>query len=200
MLYWTAPPRSFVQFAKKLHDYNRAVARQAEERELKERLARVRKAKEANKKAEEEAKKFAGDATSDFHFGFGSGGNPSGGMGAMFNDPEIMEAMQDPEVMPAFLDIMNNPSNLMKYMGNPKVMKLIAKMKGQFYFVIFHIFLYFFCRFSGMPEMFSGNSDEKRQSGCPSECDKKECGQNAAAGEAPYHTQPTGKAPEPDLD
>ncbi|KAK5984878.1 hypothetical protein GCK32_007171 [Trichostrongylus colubriformis] len=53
-----------------------------------------------------------------------------GGLGDILNDPEIGEAMKDPEVMAAFMDIMQNPQNLMKHMGNQKVMKLIAKMKG----------------------------------------------------------------------
>ncbi|VDN31909.1 unnamed protein product, partial [Cylicostephanus goldi] len=43
--------------AKKIQEYNRAVARQAEEKELRERRERVRRAQEANRKAQEEAAK-----------------------------------------------------------------------------------------------------------------------------------------------
>lgn len=45
--------------AKKIQEYNRAVARQAEERELQERRERVRRAQEANRKAQEEAAKVS---------------------------------------------------------------------------------------------------------------------------------------------
>lgn len=43
--------------AKKIQEYNRAVARHAEEKELRERRERVRRAQEANRKAQEEAAK-----------------------------------------------------------------------------------------------------------------------------------------------
>ncbi|RCN26478.1 hypothetical protein ANCCAN_27795, partial [Ancylostoma caninum] len=133
--------------AKKIQEYNRAVARHAEEKELRERRERVRRAQEANRKAQEEAAKFAADGD----FGGMPGGDPTGGLGAVLNDPEVAEAIKDPEVMAAFLDIMNNPANLMKHMGNPKVMKLIAKMKGRSFFNLVHCFRTKFLR---LPQAF----------------------------------------------
>ncbi len=59
----------------------------------------------------------------------GAGGLPHG-LGEIFSDPELMAAMKDPEVSAALMDIMQNPMNIMKYQGNQKVMKLIAKMQG----------------------------------------------------------------------
>ncbi|KAK6740589.1 hypothetical protein RB195_008814 [Necator americanus] len=160
--------------AKKIQEYNRAVARQVEERELRERRERVRKAQEANRKAQEEAAKFA-----DEDFGGMGGGDPTGGLGSVLNDPEVAEAIKDPEVMSAFLDIMNNPSNLMKHMGNPKVMKLIAKMKD--------------IKAPGMGGMFGGGA---APGGCHMgpKCGDSGCGGGGSASSAPP------KAPEPDLD
>ena len=96
-----------------------------EEKELKERKERVRKAKEAREKAaqEEAARAEAGDDAA----GMGPGGLP-GGLGDLFSDPELMEALNDPEVAKAFGEITSNPANLMKYQNNPKVMKVVTKM------------------------------------------------------------------------
>merc|ERR1712173_527699 len=58
------------------------------------------------------------------------GGMP-GGMGGLFSDPELLESLSDPEVAAAFEDITSNPANIMKYQGNPKVMKLLTKMAGK---------------------------------------------------------------------
>merc|ERR1711894_416600 len=57
--------------------------------------------------------------------------DPMGGLGGLFSDPELMESLNDPEVAAAFAEITQNPANLMKYQGNPKVMKLITKMAGK---------------------------------------------------------------------
>jgi suppressor of tumorigenicity protein 13 len=61
------------------------------------------------------------------------GGMPGGmgGMGGLFSDPELLESLSDPEVAAAFEDITSNPANIMKYQGNPKVMKLLTKMAGK---------------------------------------------------------------------
>jgi len=73
----------------------------------------------------------------------GEGGMP-GGMGGMpggagmpditslLGDPELLNAFKDPEVSAAFQDIMMNPANISKYQNNPKVSKLIEKMKNKF--------------------------------------------------------------------
>merc|ERR1712083_468423 len=52
-------------------------------------------------------------------------------MGGLFSDPELLESLSDPEVAAAFEDITSNPANIMKYQGNPKVMKLLTKMAGK---------------------------------------------------------------------
>ncbi|WKX99041.1 hypothetical protein Q1695_014147 [Nippostrongylus brasiliensis] len=158
--------------AKKIQEYNRAVARQAEERELRDRRERVRRAQEANKKAQEEAAKHA-----ENDFG-GMPGDPTGGLGDLFNDPEIAESLKDPEVLNAFADIMSNPQNLMKHMGNQKVMKLIAKMKTK--------------GPGGMGGMFGG-----MPGGCPSGA---KCGDSGCGGGGHGGAAPPPKAPEPDLD
>lgn len=41
-----------------------------------------------------------------------------------------MSALKDPEVAAALQDCMTNPSNIMKYAGNPKIMNLLKKMSA----------------------------------------------------------------------
>lgn len=40
--------------------------------------------------------------------------------------------LKDPEVMAAFQDVAQNPANIAKYQGNPKVMALITKLSAKF--------------------------------------------------------------------
>ena len=100
-----------------------------EEKELKEKKERVQKAREARAKAAEE--EAAREAMGGMPGGMGGmpGGMPGGmgGLGDLFNDPDLMEALSDPEVSAAFSDITSNPANLMKYQNNPKVMKFYTK-------------------------------------------------------------------------
>ncbi|GMT19342.1 hypothetical protein PFISCL1PPCAC_10639, partial [Pristionchus fissidentatus] len=114
--------------AKKMKEYLRAVERQTEEKELKERRERVRKAQEERQKAY--------DMQQEEEESMGGGGGGMGGLGEIFGqmmkDPEMKEAMQDPEVAGAVFEIMQNPSALMKHMGNPKVMAAFSKLKGMF--------------------------------------------------------------------
>eukprot|EP00039_Didymoeca_costata_P031456 m.34849 g.34849 ORF g.34849 m.34849 type:complete len:436 (-) comp8789_c1_seq1:805-2112(-) len=62
--------------------------------------------------------------------GFPGGVDPS----SFMTDPDIAEALQDPEVMAALMDMQSNPANIMKHMSNPKVwaklQKVIGKMGG----------------------------------------------------------------------
>lgn len=67
----------------------------------------------------------------------GAGGMPGGippGMEALFSDPEIVAAMQDPEVAPKLASLMSNPAAAMSMMGDPKmgplIQKIMAKMMG----------------------------------------------------------------------
>jgi len=114
--------------AKKLQERERHRQRRAEEKELKERRERVRRAQEANQRAREAAPQ-AHAFDDDDEMPGGAGGLPAG-FQEMFSDPEMMALFQDQEVMTAYMDIMKNPANMAKHMGNPKVMKLMQKMQG----------------------------------------------------------------------
>ncbi|RDX77037.1 FAM10 family protein, partial [Mucuna pruriens] len=67
----------------------------------------------------------------------GAGGMPGGVPGnvdfsKILNDPDLMTAFSDPEVMAALQDVMKNPANLAKHQANPKVAPVIAKMMSKF--------------------------------------------------------------------
>ncbi|GMS89511.1 hypothetical protein PENTCL1PPCAC_11686, partial [Pristionchus entomophagus] len=117
--------------AMKLKEYNRAVERQREEKELAERKERLRKAQEDRAKAHQRQQVGGGRKEEQ-----AMGGGGMGGLGEFFNqlssDPELKEAMKDPEVATAVMEIMQDPSALMKHMGNHKVMSAFAKLKGMF--------------------------------------------------------------------
>ena len=53
----------------------------------------------------------------------GMGGMPD--MSALFSDPDIAAALQNPKMMAVFADVQQNPANLMKYTGDPEVMSYI---------------------------------------------------------------------------
>uniref|UniRef100_A0A8C7D761 ST13 Hsp70 interacting protein n=1 Tax=Oncorhynchus kisutch TaxID=8019 RepID=A0A8C7D761_ONCKI len=142
--------------ANKIIEHRRKYERKREEREIKDRKERVKKAREEHEKAqrEEEARQAAGGGgfpgfpggaggfpggAGGFPGGAGgfpggAGGSPFGmpGLGELFNDPEVLNAMKDPEVMAAFQDVAQNPANIAKYQGNPKVMALITKLSAKF--------------------------------------------------------------------
>lgn len=176
--------KEVVPNAKKLQEYKRAVERQKEEKELRERRERVRRAQEANRKAQEEAaRRAAEDLPDDFGMpGGGMGGGMPPGMAEIFSDPEIMEALNDPEVAPILMEAMTNPAALTKHLGNAKVMRIIAKLQGKM-------------GGGGMPGFFTGPS------GGPS---AEESGAGAGTEEAePPKDKPTtggAKMPDPDLD
>uniref|UniRef100_A0A8C7NMD6 ST13 Hsp70 interacting protein n=1 Tax=Oncorhynchus mykiss TaxID=8022 RepID=A0A8C7NMD6_ONCMY len=135
--------------ANKIIEHRRKYERKREEQEIKDRKERVKKAREEHEKAqrEEEARQAAGGGgfpgfpggAGGFPGGAGAfpggaGGSPFGmpGLGELFNDPEVLNAMKDPEVMAAFQDVAQNPANIAKYQGNPKVMALITKLSAKF--------------------------------------------------------------------
>lgn len=97
------------------------MARAQEEKDLRERRERVRRAQEANAKAAEEAAKYAAEDDDE---------EMPGGMPGMFGDPELATLLEDPEVAAALQDAMTNPANLMKHMSNPKVAKALGKLQG----------------------------------------------------------------------
>lgn len=112
--------------AKKLQEHRRRWERKLEERELKERAERIRKAREAHQNAARQQPQDEDD------LGGMPGGFPGsffpGGIGDCFQDPEIIAALQDPEVAAAFQDITRNPGNISKYQANPKIKNIMAKM------------------------------------------------------------------------
>lgn len=129
--------------ANKIIDHRRKYERKREEREIRARQERVKKAREEHERAqrEEEARQQAGGGGGGG--GAGAGGFPGfpggagfpGGMPGfnnLFNDPEVLMAMQDPEVMAAFQDVAQNPANIAKYQSNPKIMALINKLSSKF--------------------------------------------------------------------
>ncbi|XP_054328115.1 hsc70-interacting protein-like [Pongo pygmaeus] len=138
--------------AQKTAEHRRKYERKHEEREIKDRIERVKKAQEEHERAqrEEEARRQSGAQYGSFPGGFPGGmpGNFPGGMPGMgggmpgmagmpglnkiLSDPEVLAAMQDPEVMVAFQDVAQNPANMSKYQSNPKVMHLISKLSAKF--------------------------------------------------------------------
>lgn len=109
--------------AKKIEQHKLKQERKKMEREEKQRKERVRKAQEANRKAREEG------VHAEAHASAGAGPGPDAdfmsGEGADF-----LNAFKDPEVAAAMQDILQNPSNISKYMGNPKIMNLLSKVSG----------------------------------------------------------------------
>merc|ERR1712150_80809 len=103
--------------AKKIEEHERNKQRRQEEKELKEKKAKIEKARKAREEAYKNSKENASNSS--------NGGMPKGmdGLGDLFSDPEVMKAFQD---------ISTNPENISKYQNNPKVMKLVTQMMGQF--------------------------------------------------------------------
>ncbi|XP_035905416.1 hsc70-interacting protein 1-like [Anopheles stephensi] len=102
--------------AKKIEQHKQKQARRQQEREFRERQERARKAQEANRKAAEEGT-TAGAAP-------GAGGMPFG----MGISEELLKSFDDPEVRNAIMDMFSNPSNISKYMNNPKIMSVLMKL------------------------------------------------------------------------
>uniref|UniRef100_A0A2K6PMY5 STI1 domain-containing protein n=1 Tax=Rhinopithecus roxellana TaxID=61622 RepID=A0A2K6PMY5_RHIRO len=112
-----------------------------EEQEIKERIERVKKAREEHERAQREEK---ARGQSGVQYGSSPGGLPGGmlgtgggmpgtagipGLSEILSDPEVLAAMQDPEVM---VDVAQNPANMSQYQSNPKVMNLTSKLSAKF--------------------------------------------------------------------
>ncbi|CAD7670791.1 unnamed protein product [Nyctereutes procyonoides] len=95
---------------------------------VKERIERVKKAQEEHERTqrEEEARGQSGAQYGSLP-GFLS--NFPGGMPGMAGVPGLNEILK---VMVAFQDVAQNPANMSKYQGNPKVMNLISKLSAKF--------------------------------------------------------------------
>jgi suppressor of tumorigenicity protein 13 len=108
---------------KRIYEHKMKYQRKREEREERKRLERLRKAREERERARKDAE--ANEQSTG-----------AGGMGdvfsQLFNDPELIEAIKDPEVMKAFSEVSSDPSALHKYENNPKVKKVLEKMQHKF--------------------------------------------------------------------
>lgn len=120
--------------ANKIIEHRRKYERKREEREIREKQERVKKAREEHARAQREQEaRQSGEG-----FGSGAAGFPGevpGGMPGLdklLNDPELLNAMKDPEVVVAFQDVAQNPANIAKYQNNPKIMALITKLSAKF--------------------------------------------------------------------
>uniref|UniRef100_A0A2K6KJM4 STI1 domain-containing protein n=1 Tax=Rhinopithecus bieti TaxID=61621 RepID=A0A2K6KJM4_RHIBE len=138
--------------AEKIAEHRRKCKQKCEEQEIKERIERVKKAREEHERAQrkEEARQQLGAQYGSFPGGFlggtsgnfpgrmaGMGGDMAGtaglpGLNEILSDPEVMAAVQDPEVMVAFQDVAQNAANTSEYQSNPTVMNLISKSSAKF--------------------------------------------------------------------
>uniref|UniRef100_H2T291 ST13 Hsp70 interacting protein n=1 Tax=Takifugu rubripes TaxID=31033 RepID=H2T291_TAKRU len=129
--------------ANKIMEHRRKYERKREEKLIRERQERIKKAREEHARAQkdEEARQSAGASfpvTVELGCFPGAGGFSGGLPGGMpnfeafLNDPELLMAMKDPEVMAAFSDVSKNPANIAKYQSNPKIMAIINKLSSKF--------------------------------------------------------------------
>ncbi|XP_018348769.1 PREDICTED: putative protein FAM10A4 isoform X2 [Trachymyrmex septentrionalis] len=110
--------------ARKIEEHKRKKERKAQEKLERERQERLQKAREAAKAREENTRTSQTDA-----------GNTSPGAGDFFKflkDPELIQAFEDPEMAEAFREISTNPTSILKYQNNPKIMALINKMASKY--------------------------------------------------------------------
>lgn len=109
--------------AHKIEQHKLKMERRRQEKELLERQERVRKAQEANQKAAEEKARADKERAENDPFAKFSPGNLRG--------PDLVNAFNDPEVAAALQDIMANPTNIIKYQNNPKVMNLVTSLSKE---------------------------------------------------------------------
>ena len=165
--------------AKKAKEYERAVERKREEKELAERRERVKRAQEERAKAAAAAQSHEEDD------------EDGAGIGAFFSmlaqDPECKEALQDPTVMAAVMEIMQNPMSMTKHMNNAKVMTVVGKLKG----------LFGGGGMGGMEGMFGGPPGASSGGCCPGDGH----GHGHDHGPSTHsHSSGAPKPPQPDLD
>eukprot|EP01118_Nematostelium_gracile_P006905 TRINITY_DN2231_c0_g1_i1.p1 TRINITY_DN2231_c0_g1~~TRINITY_DN2231_c0_g1_i1.p1 ORF type:complete len:319 (+),score=133.34 TRINITY_DN2231_c0_g1_i1:57-959(+) len=121
-------PRAEVFIQKKLE-----AEREAREKEKQEREERIKKVQEARAEAARKAKEEEEKAEQG---GFGGADTPFGLppdiINKILSDPEMMEAMNDPEFMTKLGDIQSDPANIAKYQNDAKVMNLVKKFSSLF--------------------------------------------------------------------
>lgn len=132
--------------AKKIQEHRRKYQRKHELKEMKQRQERIRKAREEYEKAKTQSGSTGastGGANPNPGFkmpgGFPNfpGASAAGGPGGidfsqLLSDPDIVNALKDPEVAAAFQDVSSNPANIGKYQNNPKVQQIINKLAAKF--------------------------------------------------------------------
>ncbi|THD20347.1 Suppression of tumorigenicity 13 (Colon carcinoma) (Hsp70 interacting protein) [Fasciola hepatica] len=108
---------------KRILEHKLKYQRKREEKEDRERRERVKRAQESRERARKEAEE-SGMPT--------GAGNMGDAFSSLFNDPELVTLLQDPEVMKAFSEVQTNPTAMHKYEDNPKVKKVLNLMKNKF--------------------------------------------------------------------
>lgn len=101
--------------AHKIEQYRVDKERRQNERDMKARIKRNQKAREAHRRAAEEEKAAGGGPEGMPSFG------DMGGMGGMFKDPEIQKVM---------MEILSDPTKLAQYAADPKYKALFDMMGG----------------------------------------------------------------------
>ncbi|CAL7945119.1 unnamed protein product [Xylocopa violacea] len=110
--------------ARKIEEHKRKKERKVQEKLERERQERLKKARESAKAYEENTRTSQTDISAD-----------SPGIGDFYkflNDQDVSEGFQDPEIAEAFKEISTNPTNILKYQSNPKIMAFIKKMALKF--------------------------------------------------------------------
>ncbi|XP_053472439.1 hsc70-interacting protein-like [Ictalurus furcatus] len=95
--------------ANKIQEHQCKYESKREESEIRERQERVKNAREEHEKAQREQESRQEE-----------------------EHKEASQDSQDPEVMAAFKEVAQNPANISKYQGNPKIMALINKLSSKF--------------------------------------------------------------------
>lgn len=99
-----------------------------------EAVARQKKRDEQKRKRESKAKPAPSTGGAKKPAGPGGIPNwlPQDLLGKLMQDPEVLTALKDPEVMPILSEIMKDPSTALNYKDHPKLGKLIAKFGNLF--------------------------------------------------------------------
>ncbi|KRY23085.1 Hsc70-interacting protein [Trichinella patagoniensis] len=134
------------EYAKKVFEYKRKKERKKQERKQQQKQQRGgsgaersntaanAEEKKKNPTSPENEKPQTGNPFADFLGNMGGNMPDLSGVnfGNIMSDPEIMEAMKDPELIRVFDDVKKNPMNLLKYQSNPKISKMLAKLQSMF--------------------------------------------------------------------
>ncbi|CAL8266883.1 unnamed protein product [Gadus morhua 'NCC'] len=131
--------------ATKIIEHRRKYERKREEKEIKDKKERIKKAKEEHERARRgrmPGRRLEEEEPEDSQGSQGPEVSQEGpevsqeGPEVSQEGPEVsqevLNAMKDQDVMDAFQDVAQNPANISKYQGNPKIMALITKLSAKF--------------------------------------------------------------------